>query len=61
MFTVTACIQIVLKVTAEVDLLVPSYGYPTIPPCQMAPDTVCPGIGELPLYPTAICPGNNQG
>ena len=60
-FTVTACIQIVLKVTAEVDLLVPSYGYPSIPCCQSPPEAVCPGIGELPLYPTAVCPGNVQG
>ena len=58
-FTVTACIQIILKVTAEVDMLVPSYGYPQIPPCQAAPEAACPGVSELPLYPTAICPGQN--
>ena len=58
-FTLTACIQIVLKVTAEVDILVPSYGYPVLPPCQAAPEAVCPGLSDLPLYPTAICPGNN--
>lgn len=56
-FTLTACIQIVLKVTAEVDILVPSYGYPHIPPCQSAPEASCPGLGEMPLYPTAVCPG----
>lgn len=52
--TVTACLQLILKVTAEVDLLVPSYGYPFIPPCQQAEDQICPGINELPLFPTAI-------
>ena len=51
-FSVTACIQIVLKVTATVDVLVPSYGYPFIPPCQSAPETTCPGL-NVPLYPTA--------
>jgi hypothetical protein len=54
-FTVTGCLRIVLKVTAEVDLLVPSYGYPVIPPCQACQDNqnVCPGLENLPLYPTA--------
>jgi len=51
-FNVTACIQIILKVTAPVDLLVPSYGYPFIPPCQKAPETTCPGL-NVPLYPSA--------
>lgn len=53
-FTVTGCIQIVIKVKAEVDLLVPSFGYPTIPPCQVCETSnICPGIEDLPLYPTA--------
>ena len=54
-FTVTGCIRIVLKVVAEVDLLIPSYGYPVIPPCQACQENnnVCPGIQDLPLYPTA--------
>lgn len=53
-FTVTGCLQILLKVTAVVDLLLPSYGYPVVPPCQAASSpSVCPGLGDLPLYPTA--------
>ena len=53
-FTVTGCLQIVIKVTAVVDLLIPSYGYPVIPPCQACQNcTVCPGVNDLPLYPTA--------
>ncbi len=53
-FTVTGCIQILLKVTSVVDILLPSYGYPVVPPCQAASSpSVCPGIGDLPLYPTA--------
>ena len=53
-FTVTACLQILVKVSAEVDLLLPSFGYPVIPPCQACEGTtVCPGIEDLPLYPTA--------
>ena len=53
-FTATGCLQIVIKVTAVVDLLIPSYGYPVIPPCQACQNcNVCPGVGDLPLYPTA--------
>lgn len=53
-FTVTACIQIMIKVTSVVDLLIPSYGYPVVPPCQAAPESdACQALGNLPLYPTA--------
>lgn len=53
-FTVTCCIQVVLKVVGVVDILVPSYGYPVIPPCQEGTSSnVCPGTFETPLYPTA--------
>lgn len=53
-FTVTGCIQVVIKVVADVDLLLPSFGYPVIPPCQACEATnVCPGLEDLPLYPTA--------
>ena len=52
-FVITACIQVVVKVVADVDILVPSYGYPCIPECQTIP-TVCPGVGDLTLYPTTV-------
>ena len=52
-FTVTGCIEIILKVTAEVDILVPSYGYPCIPECQICQQQECPGLFNTPLYPTA--------
>jgi hypothetical protein len=54
-FTVTGCYQVVLKVVALVDLLIPSYGYPLIPECQGGgEEEVCPGLTNLPLYPTAL-------
>ncbi len=60
-FTVQGCIQIVLKVTAVVDILVPSYGYPVIPPCQASPTgSSCPGTFEQPLYPTASTATNSN-
>lgn len=52
-FTITACIQIIIRVTSCVDVLVPSYGYPNLPPCQSAPAQACPGLQDLPIYPTA--------
>ena len=52
--TVTGCLNIIIKITANVDILVPSYGYPVIPPCQQTETQICPGPGELPLFPTAI-------
>ncbi len=53
-FTVTACLQIIIKVVATVLLLVPSYGYPTLPPCQASEINVCPGVFDTPIFPGSI-------
>ena len=56
-FTISACVTTILKVVAIVDVLVPSYGYCPIPPCTpFTGSTVCPGVFDLPLYPTAVSP-----
>lgn len=56
-FTITACVTTILKVVAVVDVLVPSYGYCPIPPCTpFTGNDVCPGVFDLPLYPTAVSP-----
>lgn len=61
-FSVTACVTVVLKVVADVDVMVPSYGYPPIPPCTpYTQDDVCPGVFETPLYPTAVAPQSRNG
>lgn len=52
--TVNGCLTIIIKVVATVDMLVPSYGYPVIPPCHASEVNLCPPEGELPLFPTAI-------
>ncbi|MCX4313125.1 MAG: hypothetical protein OSJ83_04595 [Clostridia bacterium] len=39
--TVTGCLLQLIKVTAPVDILVPTYGYCSYPPCT---GCVCPGI-----------------
>lgn len=50
-FTIDCCVSIILKIVMEVELLVPSYGYAKIPPCQEYTQEVCAGFFELPMYP----------
>ena len=50
-FYISACVTCILKVSMQVELLVPSYGYCAIPPAQEYSHEVCTGFFELPLYP----------
>lgn len=50
--TVNVCLALILKVVADADILVPSYGYCLIPPCQSFSEDVCAGFFDLPLFPT---------
>lgn len=50
-FTCSACVTLILKIVMTVDLLIPSYGYCNIPPCQDYSQEVCAGFFELPLFP----------
>ena len=50
--TVNCCLALILKVVADADILVPSYGYCLIPPCQSFTEDVCSGYFDLPLFPT---------
>ena len=50
-FSLSACVTCILKVSMQVELLVPSYGYCAIPPAQEYSHEVCTGFFELPLYP----------
>ena len=52
-FNLELCITLILRVTVEADLCLPSYGYCEIPPCIDFTQDVCAGVFELPLYPTA--------
>ena len=56
-FVINCCATIILKITMEVELIVPTYGYAVIPPCQEYTEEVCSGYFELPLYPG--CRTNN--
>ena len=50
-FTVTGCMNSIIKVVMVVELLIPSYGYAVIPTCQEYTQDVCSGFFELPLFP----------
>lgn len=51
-FEITTCTTVILRVVVEAELLVPSYGYCQIPPCQEYSNNACQGTFNLPLYPT---------
>lgn len=51
-FSITACVTVVVKVEAEVELLVPTYGYCRIPTCQEYTQDDCSDIFNMPLFPT---------
>ena len=50
-FRVNLCITVILKVVAKVELLIPTYGFCQIPPCQEFTEEICPALFRLPLYP----------
>ena len=50
-FTVTGCSSVIIKTVMTVELLIPSYGYAVMPPCQEYTQEVCSGFFELPLFP----------
>ena len=60
-FNLSTCITIIIKVVADADILIPSYGYVQVPPCQEYTQDVCSGFFELPLYPQTqqFTPCNN--
>lgn len=49
------CVTAILKVVIEAELLVPTYGYCPIPPCQEYTQEVCAGFFDLPLFPKTPC------
>ena len=52
-FRMTVCVTVVLKVLAQVEIMIPSYGFCTIPPCEEFADSVCDEFFSLPLFPPA--------
>ncbi len=55
-FKMTICVTTILKVLADVEILIPSYGFCTIPPAEEFSDSVCEEFFSLPLYPqSSLC------
>ncbi len=54
-FELAICVTVVLKVLAKVEILVPSYGFCEVPPCEEFADSVCDEFFSLPLFPQALC------
>jgi hypothetical protein len=51
MFDITICITVILKVVAEVNLLVPAFGFCSVPPCEEFAENVCDEFFGLPIFP----------
>lgn len=54
-FELEVCVTVVLKVLSKVEMLVPSYGFCEVPPCEEFADSVCDEFFSLPLFPQALC------
>ena len=54
-FEITICVSIVLKVLAEVDIMVPTYGFCQVPPAEEFSEAVCDEFFSLPLFPQSSC------
>ncbi len=49
--TADICMSIIVKVVAMVELLIPSFGFCEIPPCEEYADEACDDFFSLPLFP----------
>ncbi len=54
-FEITVCVTIILKVLAEVEMLIPSYGLCAVPPCEEFSESVCDEFFSLPIFPQNPC------
>ncbi len=53
-FDLAICVTVILKVVAEVDLLMPCYGFCTTPPCESFAENVCDEFFGLPIFPPQL-------
>ncbi len=60
LLTTNMCVTIIIKVVVDADILIPTYGYAQIPPCQEFTQDTCTGFFDLPLFPAQqqICPNS---
>ena len=59
-FVFTTCVAAIMKIVITAELIVQSYGYAVIPPCQEYNQEVCAGFFELPLFPQGAPTCNNR-
>lgn len=50
--TVTICLTLIIRLVADVDIVVVSCGYINLLPCIEYTENVCAGVFSQPLYPT---------
>jgi hypothetical protein len=50
-FVASVCLTVILKIVADVELLVPTYGYCPIPPCEEFASELCDQFFSLPIFP----------
>lgn len=53
-FEITVCVTVILKIVAEVDLLIPAYGFCGIPPCEQFAENICDEFFSLPIFPPQL-------
>ena len=58
-FEITVCVTVVLKVLAEVDIMIPTYGFCEVPPAEEFAENVCDEFFSLPLFPQSSCAFEN--
>ena len=46
---------VILKVIAEVEMLIPSFGFCSVPPCEEFAENVCDEFFSLPIFPQNPC------
>lgn len=59
-FELTICVTVILKVIAEVEMLIPSYGFCSVPPCEEFAENVCDEFFSLPIFPQSPCAANSS-
>ncbi len=53
-FRLTSCVTVILKIVADVELVVPAYGFCRIPPCEEFASEVCDEFFNLPIFPPEL-------
>lgn len=59
-FLADICITVILKIVADVELLIPSYGFCRIPPCEEFSTEVCDAFFDLPIFPVQTFPDEEE-